>query len=336
MSRLTGLAITSLAIYLAVNSLPDNSSRDAHVAAVAIATDNREGIARDLGNISAPAKSFSANNPLLASTNLAKANVTPQSAKAPVKTLTSSAGRVSQKLNSENIELASTDTYADIKPVFLKRTLISPPTADQILRDTQRELKRIGCYRSRIDGIWGRGSKWALSQFIKRTDKLPRNLKASFTDNPNKVLLEVLRKTNNRICGRPCASGKMLSSNGRCINDPVIMASVASTASWTASVSPDPTSGTNAKLANGTDRKILQRAVTHRAKAKKVKRIHRARKIRKASKKWRKRRYALGGPKYRRHAKRRHVKRRRIIGYRVVRRYKRRSSWKRHILSPDY
>ena len=337
MSRLIGLAITGLAVYLAVNSLPDFSSRDSHMTAVAIATDNREGIAADLKNMTEPARSFSAANPLLAQPKIAVKPVAAPATKATAKlarkpfwTVLSESvkgkadaaqtDRNGEKVTARNVELAALDNNDDVQPVLIKAAVLAPPKYENVLLETQRELKRLGCYKSHIDGIWGKGSRWALRRFVIKAKTIPIARKESFRGVPNTVLLEYLRKTSHRVCGKPCGSGKMLSAKGRCINDPVITASLVPTHSWSAEVKVDKTPGAQNGAAPSVA--IVQ---TKKAEPKKVKR--------RAAKKWRKKRYALGGPKYRKSG--RAKSRRYARSARKWRKY-RRNAWKRRILSPEY
>jgi len=341
MSRLIGFAITGLAVYLALNSLPDFSSRDSHVMAVAIATDNREGIAADLKNITEPARSFSAANPLIAQPKLVQKGTTGQvpaerSGKPslnPFRTVAtepvlktqpvvsaSAKPQLNEKITARNVELASLDTHDDIQPVLIKAASLAPPKYENVLLETQRELKRIGCYKSRLDGIWGKGSRWALRRFVIRSKTIALSDKEKFRGVPSSVLLEQLRKTSHRVCGRPCGSGRMLSAKGRCVNDPVITASLATANPWGAEVKRDDTpSDVQTTVIRGAAVALEKPAVK---KAKK-----------RARRNWRKKRYALGGPRYER---KRSAKSRRYVrrSYRKWRKY-RRNAWKRRILNPD-
>ena len=336
MSRLIGLAIIGLAVYLAVNSLPDFSSRDSHMTAVAIATDNREGIAADLKNMTEPARSFSAANPLLAQPKIAAKIVAAPATKParkvvlkPFWTVTTGSAKIKrdatpsnsgEKVTARNVELAALDNNDDVQPVLIKAAALAPPKYENVLLETQRELKRVGCYKFRIDGIWGKGSRWALRRFVIKAKTIPIARKENFRGVPNSVLLEYLRKTSQKVCGKPCGSGRMLSAKGRCINDPVITASLVPSHSWSAEVKVDKTP--EVQTAAVPSATIIQ---TERVEPKKAKR--------RAAKKWRKKRYALGGPKFRKYG--RTKSRRYTRSARKWRKY-RRNAWKRRILSPEY
>lgn len=320
MSRLTGLAITGLAIYLAVNSLPDYNSREDHVAAVTIATDNREGLVRDFNAASEAPRSFSPANPLL--TQLArelpvKKAATARTATVGVLETNPAQPVINEKISGENVQLALTNTATGLQAGMLKTAVVNTPRPEDILRETQRELKRVGCYKSRVDGIWGKGSRRALRKFVRGSDALDPNLATARVSRPNMTLLEILRKTSTRICGQPCGSNEMLAPNGRCVSDPVIMAKLTSGQTWAAIVQPTP-------LPDVQSRKIAKRAAARKKALKRRRRL--------ASRKWRAKRYSLGGPVY--YSKRAAKRKRHARKYRYARR--RDSSWKRQILSPEY
>lgn len=66
---------------------------------------------------------------------------------------------------------------------------IAPPPADRIamIRDLQRELKRVGCYEGEIHGVWTRSTRDAMERFTDLANaKLP-------THEPDIVLLSLVR-----------------------------------------------------------------------------------------------------------------------------------------------
>jgi len=64
-----------------------------------------------------------------------------------------------------------------------------------LVRDIQRELKRVGCYWGKIDGDWGPGSKRAIESFVRTVNAaLP-------TRDPDYILLALLRAQNDHVCG---------------------------------------------------------------------------------------------------------------------------------------
>ncbi len=326
MSRLPGLAITGVAIYLAINSLPDIDTRDQHVAAVAIATDNREGMARDFIHDVSTGRSFSPSNPMVAQVETSPVDPLPPVAAPALKPPFPVPAPVRVTASGESMKLAATDAAQDVQPVLMKAVMANPPKPKNVLIETQRELKRVGCYRGRIDGIWGKRSKRAFRTFVKRTTTLSRAARRDLGDQPEANVLDALRKTSRRICGRPCASGKMLSSGGRCVNDPVIMASLSKPNNWKPVIRPADSPG-----ADRADRKAERRtAEASKAEAEALKRKLKRKRVRLAKKRWRNDRYALGGPKYHRkkRARSRYIKR-----YRY--RARQRDAWIREALG-DY
>jgi hypothetical protein len=66
----------------------------------------------------------------------------------------------------------------------------------------QTELARVGCYRARIDGDWGSGSKRALADYYRRTRQ------DSAEQEPSVELLSDLFLRSGRICKQPVAAPK--------------------------------------------------------------------------------------------------------------------------------
>lgn len=69
------------------------------------------------------------------------------------------------------------------------------PTSVAMVRKLQDELRRVGCYHSRIDGDWGPASRFAMAAFTKSVNAaLP-------TDRPDVVLLTLVRRHTGKACG---------------------------------------------------------------------------------------------------------------------------------------
>lgn len=66
----------------------------------------------------------------------------------------------------------------------------------------QTELARVGCYRSRVDGDWGAGSKRALADYYRRTKQDVAG------QEPSVELLSDLFLRSGRICKQPVAAPK--------------------------------------------------------------------------------------------------------------------------------
>ncbi len=91
----------------------------------------------------------------------------------------------------------------------------------------QSELKRVGCYRGKIDGKWGKGSRGALARYTSLANRA-----LSATD-PTREALDALEAQRARVCPlecgpryraegdicvkKSCGRGKILTSDGHCI-----------------------------------------------------------------------------------------------------------------------
>ncbi|WMS44150.1 caspase family protein [Acuticoccus sp. MNP-M23] len=72
-----------------------------------------------------------------------------------------------------------------------------PVDRRELARKLQTELQRLGCYRMRIDGDWGRGSRGALRKYLKE-----KNLSADSLD-PSVSMLNRTSLDSGRICREP-------------------------------------------------------------------------------------------------------------------------------------
>ena len=61
----------------------------------------------------------------------------------------------------------------------------------------QTELRRLGCYRLKIDGDWGKGSVRALQGYYRNTGQKPAD------DQPSFALLSDLFLHSGRVCKDP-------------------------------------------------------------------------------------------------------------------------------------
>lgn len=85
-----------------------------------------------------------------------------------------------------------------------------------LVRELQRELKRVGCYSGDVSGVWTTSSRMAMKSV---TDRVNATLPI---DNPDQVLLSLVRGQQDGICGVPCPSGQTTNENGRCIPSAVL------------------------------------------------------------------------------------------------------------------
>lgn len=85
------------------------------------------------------------------------------------------------------------------------------PVADaRLARRLQKELRRVGCLKSAVDGVWGPSSQRAMQRFADRINAtLP-------TDRPDGVLLMLVEKYEDRACGPRCGAGEQPDARGRC------------------------------------------------------------------------------------------------------------------------
>jgi hypothetical protein len=102
----------------------------------------------------------------------------------------------------------------EAEPVYQKALVqkgdVNTPR-DALARDIQTELRRVGCYLGEVDGVWGIGSRRAVSIFMDRINaSLP-------THDPDVFMLSLLRTQDNAVCGPSCPSGQSFTSNGRCV-----------------------------------------------------------------------------------------------------------------------
>jgi len=80
-----------------------------------------------------------------------------------------------------------------------------------LVRDLQRELKRVGCYDGEFNGAWGTTSKRAMATFMERVNAtLP-------LDEPDYVLLTLVQGHAAQVCGPSCPAGQGLSPEGKCL-----------------------------------------------------------------------------------------------------------------------
>jgi hypothetical protein len=80
-----------------------------------------------------------------------------------------------------------------------------------LVRDLQRELRRLGCYWGEIDGSWGPGTRRGMSTLMGRVNAtLPVN-------EPDYILLALARSQPDQTCRKPCpAEEHYVSDTGQC------------------------------------------------------------------------------------------------------------------------
>ena len=86
-----------------------------------------------------------------------------------------------------------------------------PGDREALARELQRELARVGCYGGEINGAWTTSTREAMKAFIERVNAaLP-------TNQPDAVLLTLVKGHNGKACGAPCPSGQGRADTGRCV-----------------------------------------------------------------------------------------------------------------------
>jgi hypothetical protein len=81
----------------------------------------------------------------------------------------------------------------------------------ELVRDLQRELKRVGCYDGEINGVWAPSSKRAMGAF---TDRVNATLPL---DEPDYILLTLVQGHTAQACGKGCPTGQGMNESGKCI-----------------------------------------------------------------------------------------------------------------------
>ena len=81
-----------------------------------------------------------------------------------------------------------------------------------LVRDLQRELKRVGCYDGEISGSWSAATRRAMSTFIERVNAtLP-------VEQPDFILLTLVQGSQPSACAAKCASDQAIGDGDHGIN----------------------------------------------------------------------------------------------------------------------
>lgn len=234
MRAVFGLLLIMLGLALAVVWMPEQNGERQLAVVTQIAT---QGIAVHQGANNRDGRTFSPATPLMATVEA------PGQRQA---TMTAGVARVVQPLPSrepvartEQIQLTTTTTsivaqtvpgssvlqqgQANGQPVRQPEAMsgqrqqpMSDASRYDLVRNLQRELKRVGCYWGDIDGDWGTGSKRAMSNF---TDRVNASLPI---DQPDFILLTLVQGQSGSVCGKGCPAGQALSDSGRCLPNAVM------------------------------------------------------------------------------------------------------------------
>jgi hypothetical protein len=94
---------------------------------------------------------------------------------------------------------------------FSREATLIPGDREALARELQRELARVGCYGGEINGAWTTSTRQAMKAFIERVNAaLP-------TNQPDAVLLTLVKGHVGKACGAPCPAGQGRADTGRCI-----------------------------------------------------------------------------------------------------------------------
>ena len=77
-----------------------------------------------------------------------------------------------------------------------------------LVRDLQRELKRVGCFDGELSGWWNQGTRRAMNAFTERVNaSLP-------VEEPDYILLALVQSHTGQACGSGCPDGQAMASSG--------------------------------------------------------------------------------------------------------------------------
>jgi hypothetical protein len=82
--------------------------------------------------------------------------------------------------------------------------------SEALIKDVQRQLRRLGCYSGEINGVWTQSTGRAAQTF---TDRVNATLP---TERPDHILLALLQNHPDQICTKPCPLGENPAPAGRC------------------------------------------------------------------------------------------------------------------------
>ena len=92
------------------------------------------------------------------------------------------------------------------------RVNIAKPGQDRELTQAlQLKLKRVHCYDGSIDGEWLFQSKRAMRAFLDRVNA------SLLIDEPDRILLTLIKGHVAAACGQVCPEGQSLAADGRCL-----------------------------------------------------------------------------------------------------------------------
>jgi hypothetical protein len=88
---------------------------------------------------------------------------------------------------------------------------VAPDNEVGLVRELQRELKRVGCYNGEISGVWTTSSRLAMKTFLDHVNAaLP-------IDKADPVLFSLVQSHRERACGIGCPEGQTAQVGGACV-----------------------------------------------------------------------------------------------------------------------
>jgi peptidoglycan hydrolase-like protein with peptidoglycan-binding domain len=106
---------------------------------------------------------------------------------------------------------------AAVKAPIVTARLATPASGDRdsLVRELQRELRRVGCYDRALNGAWTVSTRTAMKAFTSRVNAtLP-------TKEPDQILLALVKGHHGRACGT-CPNGQSLAHDGRCLPNSIL------------------------------------------------------------------------------------------------------------------
>lgn len=151
---------------------------------------------------SRPARVFSLNQPLLAKPS--PATDTAPAPRASIPSQLPAAAAVTPTLPTIAASSNSGRRLSSSRPA-------DEDARRELVKDLQRELKRVGCYDGEINGAWTLGSRKAMTAFTERVNAtLP-------LDEPDYILLTLVQGHTAQACGLGCPGGQGLNDAGKCV-----------------------------------------------------------------------------------------------------------------------
>ncbi len=218
MRAIFGLLLVMLGLAMAVIWMPEQQGERQLAVVTEIAT---KGIALNGARVPAAddrsGRTFSPHTPLLATVEAPGSRASHTVAVARVGLSEQSLQRTLPAATAMPTSSYFESTVAAIplvrpgEPVQPRGLPVPEMSRDELVRSIQRELKRVGSYSADVDGDWGTGSRRAMVNF---TDRVNASLPV---DQPDFILLTLLRGHSGTVCGKGCPTGQTLGEYGRCL-----------------------------------------------------------------------------------------------------------------------